>query len=75
MPIDQPSGFAHQHCRQTIDELLEENAALRKAGADFGALAERLNRELRVQKRSAGVLDATWSVSQSVPLFAVPRAT
>ncbi len=35
-----------EHCHQTIRELLEENASLRKSGADFGHLAERLNSAL-----------------------------
>ena len=74
MPIDQPADHTHQHCRETIDELLEENAALRKAGADFGALAERLNQQLRKHERFAGAVLTQRSVAQSVAPFAIPRA-
>lgn len=74
MQIDHPSGHTHQHCRETIDELREENAALRKAGADFGALAERLNQELRLQARFALGVATTRSGSQCVAPVAVPRA-
>ena len=39
-----------EHCHRTIRELLEENAALRKSGADFGLLAERLNAALTEER-------------------------
>ena len=40
-----------QDCQELIRELIEENAALRKAGADFGHLAERLNLALQEERR------------------------
>jgi hypothetical protein len=40
-------------CQEMIRELIEENAALRKAGADFGHLAERLNLALQEERRQA----------------------
>lgn len=42
-----------EHCHQTIRQLLEENAALRKSGADFGHLAERLNAALTEERGRA----------------------
>ncbi|MBA3642238.1 MAG: hypothetical protein H0W53_23875, partial [Acidobacteria bacterium] len=42
-----------EHCYQTIRQLLEENAALRKSGADFGHLAERLNAALTEERGHA----------------------
>jgi hypothetical protein len=42
-----------QDCQDMIRELVEENAALRKAGADFGHLAERLNLALQEERRRA----------------------
>jgi hypothetical protein len=42
-----------QDCQEMIRELIEENAALRKAGADFGHLAERLNLALQEERRRA----------------------
>ena len=44
----------------------EENAVLRKAGADFGDLAERLNQQLRRHERFAGAVVTKRSVAQSV---------
>ena len=42
-----------EHCHQTIRRLLEENAALRQSGADFGHLAERLNAALTEERGRA----------------------
>jgi hypothetical protein len=38
-------------CHAMIHRLLEENAALRRSGASFGSLAERLNTELQEERR------------------------
>jgi hypothetical protein len=38
-------------CHQVIQQLLDENAALRQSGASFGRLAERLNSELQDERR------------------------
>lgn len=40
-----------EECHELIQRLLEENAALRQSGAEFGHLAERLNHELREERR------------------------
>ena len=42
-----------KECHDLIDQLLEENAALRQSGASFGRLAERLNTALQEQRRLA----------------------
>ena len=42
-----------EHCHAMIRELLEENAALRQSGDEFGHLAERLNSALREERRRA----------------------
>jgi hypothetical protein len=42
-----------EDCQEMIRELVEENAALRKAGADFGHLAERINLALQEERRRA----------------------
>lgn len=42
-----------RECQEMIQDLVEENAALRKAGADFGHLAERLNLALQEERRRA----------------------
>jgi hypothetical protein len=42
-----------QECQDMIRHLIEENAALRKAGADFGHLAERLNLALQEERARA----------------------
>jgi hypothetical protein len=39
-------------CEQTIHALQEENAHLRQAAHDFGALAERLNTALKAERRA-----------------------
>ena len=39
-----------EHCHEAIRALLEENAALRKSGADFGQLAERLSSALAEER-------------------------
>jgi hypothetical protein len=38
-------------CHEVIQQLLDENAALRQSGASFGRLAERLNSELQEERR------------------------
>jgi hypothetical protein len=43
-----------QDCQELIRELIEENAVLRKAGADFGHLAERLSLALQEERRRGG---------------------
>lgn len=46
--------MTHEHqeeCCQRIAELEEENEHLRRASAGFGQLAERLNVELREERR------------------------
>jgi hypothetical protein len=43
-----------EECHQTIRDLVEENEALRKAGDDFGHLAERLSLALREERRRSG---------------------
>lgn len=43
-----------EECHALIGQLLEENAALRQSGADFGLLAERLNVELQEERRLGG---------------------
>jgi hypothetical protein len=40
-----------EECHKLIRHLLEENAALRQSGTAFGHLAERLNSELREERR------------------------
>jgi hypothetical protein len=40
-----------ENCHRMIQELVEENAVLRKSGNDFGHLAERLNAALREERR------------------------
>jgi hypothetical protein len=42
-----------QDCQALIRDLIEENEALRKAGADFGRLAERLNLALQEERLRA----------------------
>jgi hypothetical protein len=42
-----------ENCHHMIRELVEENAALRKSGDDFGHLAERLNTALQEARRRA----------------------
>jgi hypothetical protein len=42
-----------EHCHRMIQELVEENAVLRKSGDDFGHLAERLNSALQEERRRA----------------------
>ncbi len=42
-----------QDCQALIRDLVEENEALRKAGADFGRLAERLNLALQEERLRA----------------------
>ncbi len=37
-------------CHGLIRRLLDENAALRRSGASFGSLAERLNRQLQEER-------------------------
>jgi hypothetical protein len=49
-----------------IRELIEENAALRKAGADFGHLAERLNLALQEERRRGRELPVRRSVRSSI---------
>jgi hypothetical protein len=38
-------------CEEQLERLEEENARLREAASAFGALAERLNHELREERR------------------------
>lgn len=38
-------------CEEQLERLEEENARLREAASAFGALAERLNNELREERR------------------------
>jgi hypothetical protein len=38
-------------CHAMIRRLLDENAALRRSGASFGSLAERLNTQLQEERR------------------------
>ena len=40
-----------EKCHEVIQQLLDENAALRQSGASFGRLAERLNSELQEERR------------------------
>jgi hypothetical protein len=54
-----------QACQELIRELVEENAALRKAGADFGQLAERLNAALQEERRRALEQPAPRAVARS----------
>ena len=42
-----------KECHDLIQQLLEENTALRQSGAAFGRLAERLNTALQEQRRLA----------------------
>jgi regulator of replication initiation timing len=41
-----------RRCKREIDRLIEENGALRVSSESFGALAERLNQALAVERRS-----------------------
>jgi hypothetical protein len=43
-----------EYCRRKIAQLEEENAELRRASSQFGQLAERLNAELRSERRAGG---------------------
>src|SRR3954465_820394 len=52
-------------CQEMIRELVEENAALRKAGADFGHLAERLSLALQEERRRAREQPARRAVRSS----------
>ena len=38
-------------CRETIRALIDENTALRRSGAAFGELAERLSQQLQLERR------------------------
>lgn len=38
-------------CHELITRLMEENACLRRSGAEFGHLAERLNVQLQEERR------------------------
>ncbi len=40
-----------EQCHRLIRRLLEENAGLRRSGAAFGHLAERLNHQLQEERR------------------------
>jgi hypothetical protein len=40
-----------EKCHEVIEQLLDENAALRQSGVSFGRLAERLNSELQEERR------------------------
>lgn len=42
-----------EQLRRAVRQLREENALLRKAAETFGALADRLNMALQVERRSA----------------------
>jgi hypothetical protein len=42
-----------EECHEVIQQLRDENAALRQSGASFGRLAERLNSELQEERRKA----------------------
>ena len=44
----QPPEDALANCEERIEELKEENAALRKAALTFGDLAERLHKNQRL---------------------------
>lgn len=44
----QPPGDALANCEERVEELKEENAALRKAALTFGDLAERLYKNQRL---------------------------
>jgi hypothetical protein len=54
LPIDASQAMelpkTLEHCHEAIRALLEENAALRKSGADFGQLAERLSSALAQER-------------------------
>jgi hypothetical protein len=41
-----------EYCRKRIAQLEQENAELRRASAQFGQLAERLNDRLREERRT-----------------------
>ncbi len=53
-------------CQELIRELVEENAALRQAGVDFGHLAERLNVALQEERRRALEEPARTTVRTSI---------
>lgn len=55
MPTTPPQDSTLYDCRETIRALLDENTALRKSGAAFGELAERLSQELRVARQRISV--------------------
>jgi hypothetical protein len=42
-----------EECHDIIQQLLDENTALRQSGASFGRLAERLNSELQEERRKS----------------------
>ena len=52
MTPTQPCSDRILECEQTIHDLQEENAHLRQAALDFGALAERLNNALKAERRA-----------------------
>jgi hypothetical protein len=43
-----------EECKRKVETLEEENQHLRNAAGAFGALAERLNGQLREERRSRG---------------------
>jgi hypothetical protein len=52
MTQQSPRGTSDlEQCLEAKEDLREENAQLRDAAAAFGALAERLNQELREDRR------------------------
>ena len=57
-------------CEQIIHALQEENAHLRQAALDFGALAERLNTALRAERRAT----AQWTSARQQQDVQRPRA-
>ena len=44
----------HEDCLKKIAQLEEENSHLRHSAEQFGQLAERLNTELRAERRTGG---------------------
>jgi len=58
-------------CHEVIQQLLDENAALRQSGASFGRLAERLNSELQ-EERSKGRERRTFHRGEGRRTDAVP---
>lgn len=50
-PISTELPTTLDECYAMIRRLLDENAALRRSGAAFGGLAERLNTQLQQERR------------------------